>query len=58
MSDQYLNIDFLPEERAKALLEELSIDEKMAQVRGFSLLEKAGTILTPSQSRLNAALAR
>lgn len=35
MSSLYQNIDLSPEERAAALLEELSLSEKMAQVRGI-----------------------
>ena len=35
MSDLYLDTSRSPEQRAQALLEELSLPEKMAQVRGI-----------------------
>ncbi|MFR6278925.1 MAG: hypothetical protein ACLULM_08720, partial [Acutalibacter sp.] len=35
MSDLYLDTSRSPEQRAPALLEELSLPEKMAQVRGI-----------------------
>lgn len=34
MSEAYLDAALSPEERAEALLEELSLEEKIAQVRG------------------------
>ena len=35
MSDKYQNTELIPEERAAYLLEELSLDEKVAQLGGL-----------------------
>ena len=58
MSDLYLDTSRSPEQRAQALLEELSLPEKMAQVRGIFPLAPAGMPGKPSPARRKTASAR
>ena len=56
MSKEYLNASLAPEKRAKALLEEMSLEEKAAQLTGVFLLTKNIKILTEFQKEYRMVL--
>ena len=51
MSDKYQNTELIPEERAAYLLEELSLDEKVAQLNCVFPFDKASYDLPESMNR-------
>ena len=51
MSDKYQNTELIPEERAAYLLEELSLDEKVAQLNCVFPLTRRVMILPESMNR-------
>ena len=56
MSKEYLNASLAPEKRAKALLEEMSLEEKAAQLTGVFPLTKNIKILTEFQKEYRMVL--